>query len=123
MYGTYKMVKAATGVKPEDLSLNTEEELQHVIESWLLEAKDYIDRNRRRSFDEDTPPMIENIAVRIVANMIGIATQRRTSPIIQTGDFNVQLVEDEVITQSIRSDLRRLFPKNARIAVSRTRGR
>lgn len=56
------------------------------------------------------PPLIDNIALRACANMVGLAILRRDTSIIRIDDFNVELVEDQVLTEGIRKDLD-LFPK------------
>lgn len=52
------------------------------------------------------PPAIHNCAERMVANMVGLATQRRTTPIVQTSDFVAQLSSDAVFTKTLKDDIR-----------------
>lgn len=52
------------------------------------------------------PLTLHNCAERIVANMIGLAVQRRSTPIVRTDEFNAQLSSDAVFTKAIKDDLR-----------------
>lgn len=54
------------------------------------------------------PADVHLAAERLVANLVGFVAQRRTAPIIQTGDYTVQLSSDAVFTEALRADLRPL---------------
>ena len=112
-----KKIIAISGLVPDqDLGLEDddpegedaktkEEKFFDLIEEYFIVAKSYIDANRNRSFSEDTPPGIINISERIVMNILSYINQSRSSPIIQSDDFNIQFLEDNIMTQSIRDDL------------------
>jgi hypothetical protein len=119
-YGDITDVKTISGITAHDLGLEdteggltAEEKLDDLLEKWLISAKDYIDMITDTTFDTEVNPGISNIAERIVLNLIGLSTQRRVSPIIKSNDFNVQLVEDKVISPSIRKDLEAYSRKHA----------
>lgn len=115
-YGEVSKVLAMTKVKPEDFELEdqkeneeviktAEKQLEELIEDWLVAAKSYIDADRRRDFEEETPAGIHNIAERIATNIVSLNLARGQSPIIQAEDISVRLIEDKVLTPSIREDL------------------
>jgi len=131
-YSSVDAVKQYTGVRPEDLGLpgtvdqgenETEITLEEVLEQWLVEAKSLIDLDRNRDFHADYaqevngdtvynyPPGLDNVAMRLVANMVAQAVMRRETPIVQIDDFTINMVDDQVFTQAIRADLRRFLPK------------
>jgi len=89
-YSSPADVIAYTGVRPEDLGIEATEEdtadelLTALLTEWLEEAADLIDRDRRQSWltELTIPAGINNIAKRLVANMIAQAVVRRDTPII-----------------------------------------
>lgn len=122
MYSSAAEVISYTGVRPADFGLETDEALTSVIEGWLAQAKDLInaDRNRDYSQEATVPPGINNIALRLVANMVAQAQFRRETPIVRVDDFNVQMVEDRVFTDGIRRDLAR-YPFKSQMRMVRMR--
>jgi len=107
-----------TGVQPQDLGLESYEGLNRVIEGWLVQIKDIIDKDRNRDYHQEmeegkrteVPPGIHHIAMRVCANVVAQATFRRESTIVQVDDYKVQMVDDQVFTDAIKKDLSR-YPK------------
>lgn len=119
-YSTAEEVMQYTGVKPGDLGLSEEQELKDVLEGWLIQIKDLIDRDRNRDFhkeDGGVPPGIDHIAMRVCANVVAQASFRRESTIVQVDDYTIQMVDDRVFTTSIRDDLKR-YPRKARFGMT-----
>lgn len=119
-YSTAEEVMQYTGVKPGDLGLNEEQELKDVLEGWLIQIKDLIDRDRNRDFhkeDGGVPPGINHIAMRVCANVVAQASFRRESTIVQVDDYTIQMVDDRIFTTSIRDDLKR-YPRKARFGMT-----
>lgn len=109
-YSDPEAVRIATGVQPEDLGLDDTDELDTLLESWLTEVKDIIDRDRRQDFSDtdvwaEVPALVTSVARRMAGNAIAIAIVRRETPIIRIDDFSVKLVEDRLLTEDIRRDL------------------
>lgn len=61
---------------------------------------------RRAGLAAEVPQAVHNAAERMVANLVALAAQRRTTPIVQTNEFEVQLSSDSVFTQAIQRDIR-----------------
>ena len=125
MYSTPGKVISYTGVRPQDFYLEdgeektAEEKLEELIEGWLLQIKDLIDADRGREYKEDIPPGIENIALRMAANMVAQAQLRRETPIVRHDDYSVDMVEDKVMTNAIKNDLAR-FPFKFKVKLMNT---
>lgn len=98
-------VKNYSGIQYEELDLSDENELDTVLNSWIAEATDYIDFYTKDTFLVNTPKGIEMICMRIVSNMAQLAMQRRKTPLIQIGDFNVTILEDKIITKEMKEAL------------------
>jgi hypothetical protein len=104
-YGTVAEVIVQTDVQPADLGIGTQAQLEYQLAEWLKVAKSYIDADRKRTYAAPAPAGIQNIAVRIVANIVVGATQRRKAAFIKLGDSKLAQVPDECVTESIRTDL------------------
>lgn len=120
-YSTPEDVISYTGIKPEDLGMDTESELKIFIVKRLIEIKDIIDHDRKRDYHAEAeesgtqvPPGIVHIALRIAKNFISHAVLSRETPIIRIDDFTIRSVEDKVMTRAITEDLKR-FPLKKRI--------
>jgi hypothetical protein len=123
-YSTVDEVIQYTGVHPQDLGLESDEELKKVIEGWLVQIKDIIDQDRNRDYHQEVeegkrtevPPGIHHIAMRVCANVIAQATFRRESTIVQVDDYQVQMLDDQIFTDAIKKDLAR-YPKKSRFGM------
>jgi len=123
-YSTADEVIQYTGVHPQDLGLESDEELKKVIEGWLVQIKDIIDQDRNRNYHQEVedgkrtevPPGINHIAMRVCANVIAQATFRRESTIVQVDDYQVQMLDDQIFTDAIKKDLAR-YPKKSRFGM------
>ena len=116
-YSTPEDVISYTGIKPKDLGFGEEDEdgLKALIEVWLTQIKSLIDADRNRNYlvEGTVPAGIDNIALRMAANLVAIAVVRRDTPIVRVDDFNIQIVRDEIFTEPIQKDLSR-FPAKPR---------
>ena len=126
-YSSAQDVIDFTGIRPTDLNLvditngdTAAEQLIAIVEGWLVEIKDLIDMDRNRDYASETeiPAGIHAIAKRMAANMVAQAVIRRDTPIIRIGDYAVKMVDDTILTKSIREDLS-LYPALPRFSVFR----
>lgn len=127
-YGSITNVINYTSITPRDLDFDEDDaghkKIKELIETWLVAAKDFIDTNRNRDYHEEVrkgdrdevPAGIENIAERIVANMVAQAKLRRNTSIVNMDDYEVKIINDAVITPAIRKDLKE-YPKRARFRI------
>jgi hypothetical protein len=119
-YGVVSQVVLLAGLKYRDFGMASEEDLGQVVSNWLYQATDFIDTFLGHSYDPALVPAgIESIANRIAANTGALALQRRTSPIVKVGDFSVGMLEDKVISGSIRADLEAYKNDDSRAEESR----
>ena len=101
-------VREYTGVMPDDLGFDSERELNDCLEKWLKQATSLIHEHQGMDYFDELeviPKMVNNIAVRIVANMVAQAKVRRQSTIVRVDDMDVQGVVDRVLTDGIKVDL------------------
>jgi len=113
-YGTVEGTIIRSGIEAMDLDFKDgeietkEEKFESHVEDILIKAKEYIDFFTNNSFDEDRSPMVDDIAERIGSRMLNIATRDQTNQITNVEEFNVQLIDDVVLTDSIKADLKLL---------------
>lgn len=107
LYTSAADVKAFTGVTPGELKLADEEALDGLLDRWIGQISDLIDGVTKQPFESgDVPGGVENIALRAMGRMVGVARQHRDSPIMRVDDWNVRMVEDRVLTADDRETLR-----------------
>lgn len=102
-------VKDYSGVQFRDLDLDNESELDQIISSWIAEATDYIDNYTGLTFTSPIPNTVANVCKRITSNMVIMAVQRRKSPLIQIGDFNIQMLEDDLVSDDMKEWLDKII--------------
>jgi len=115
-YSTVAEVVAFSGAVPETLGLSDVADLNELIERWLVQAKDFIDRDRNRNFtteDAGVPASIDNIAMRMCANMIRSAERQRNRSVVEVEGGEQELTLDQawMFTAAIKADLRRIPSK------------
>jgi len=92
-----------TGIKYQDLELSNDTELDIVLAGWILDATDIIDIWTNNSWQDIAVPRgIKNICMRMVANLVHLSVERRKSPLVQIGDFNIEMIEDAMLTDEIK---------------------
>jgi len=126
-YSSVDDVIAYTGIKYGDLGLEDADELAVVIESNLKAAKSLIDQSRVRDYAQEVedgertvvPAGIDDIAKRMVSNMLANAVARRSTSTVRPEDLKV-MMDDVVITDAIKNDLSK-YPKKLNLRIYRVR--
>jgi hypothetical protein len=116
-YSTPKDVINYSGATPEALGLSDTAELNELVETYLIAAKDAIDSDRNRTFTTPVPALVDNIAIRIAANMVRMAERQRNRSVVamDATEPGVMAIEDvRIFTASIKADLMRV-PKVPRL--------
>lgn len=118
-YSTVDEVISYTGVAPQTLGLNTHSELETLLEIWLVQIKDLIDRDRNRNYTKegDVPPGIDNIARRMAAHLVRSAERQRSNSVVDIDGNQLQVDDVSVFTDEIMKDLRR-YPAKPRLSMS-----
>jgi len=126
-YSSVDDVIPYTGIKYGDLGLEDADELAVVIESNLKAAKSLIDQSRVRDYAQEVedgertvvPAGIDDIAKRMVSNMLANAVARRSTSTVRPEDLKV-MMDDVVITDAIKNDLSK-YPKKLNLRIYRVR--
>lgn len=89
-------VIALTGTQPTDFGFdaNEEQKLEQLIQTWVEETASNVRVRLGRSVEADgiEAAGMKGVLVRTVANILAVAMQQRSSPIIQLGDFATRVL-------------------------------
>ena len=97
------------GLKPQHLNLAKDDQtgLESIVSDWIIQAQDLINVYTNRNYtDETVRPAVQNICLRLTSNMVGLAVQKRDSPIIKVNDWTIQTVPSDIFTEELKMDLK-----------------
>lgn len=98
-----------TGLKPKHLNLDKDDYrgLDNIVSDWILQSQDLINVYTNRNYTtKNVRPAVKNVCLRLAANMVSLAIQRRDNPIIKVNDWTVQNVSSDVFTDELKHDLK-----------------
>lgn len=100
-------VKQFTGVKPQHLKLsNTDDDkLDEMLCEWISQSMDLIKSYTHNKFENDVPPSVKNICLRLTSNMVSLAIERRDTPRTIVNDWQIKVSSSEIFTDDLKSDL------------------
>ena len=97
------------GLKPKHLNLEKDDtsKLETIVSGWIEQSQDLINTYTNRNYTDTTVrPSVQNICLRLTANMVNLAIQNRDSPIIKVNDWTVQTVPNDIFTDELKDDLK-----------------
>ncbi|MED4126313.1 hypothetical protein P4641_20415 [Halalkalibacterium halodurans] len=114
---TAKDIKRLTGITPDDFQFqdgDPSEKLDELLHEWIegIASHVHVRLGRTVKQDEEGYLAIKDIIVRTVAKVVAVAQQQRSSPIIQTGDFVVSVLNTAEVTNDIKKELRPFLRKS-----------
>ena len=126
-YCNYEDVVKMTRVNAKKLGYKEEAEFRSLITEWILQAEGFIDsyckRNWKNYYDENdclvtvkVPPVIKNVCIRLVSNIIAFHFKRRDDPVRKVNEFSVKVFESDVFTDDLKKDLKP-YRKPSRVAI------
>ena len=109
MWISVEDVKAFHGLKPQHLNLDKTDDtgLDTIVSDWIIQAQDLINTYTNRNYsDDNVRPAVKNVCLRLTSNMVGLAIQKRDSPIIKVNDWTIQSVPSDIFTDELKMDLK-----------------
>ena len=99
-----------TGVKPKTFRLNKEdtEGLKTILEKWIGQSESLICNFCNYDFNEqegDIPGAVQNVCLRLTANMVALAQARKDTPVIKVNDWTIKTVGSDIFTEDLKEDL------------------
>ena len=109
MFCTVDEVIDFTGLKTSHLNLAKEDDakLREIVETWIKQStsliKDYCNNDFKDY--ETIPEAVQNVCLRLTANMVALAIARRDTPITQVNDWQINIVNMRVFSNDLKDDL------------------
>lgn len=99
-----------TGIQPKSLRIKSDDpdrevKMNSIIEKWIIQCSDLIISYCHNQFTRGVPPSVENVCLRMVANMIALFIARKDTPIQKVNDWSVKILDSEIFSQDLRDDL------------------
>jgi hypothetical protein len=110
-YTTPEIIIKVNGIKPEHLRLEKEENpdtaLTNLLNTWITQADAMIDTQHEHSQTQNRKlAVIENVALRLVSNMVGMVRAKQDTPLIKINDWTIQLTSSKIFTDDLKDDLK-----------------
>lgn len=109
---TAQDVKDLTGIKASDFNFVNEEDqeeaLTKLLEKWIerIASHIYVRIDRTVSIEDGEFLAIQDVLIRTVANLVAIAQQQRSSPVIQIDSFAVNILNTSEVTKNLENELK-----------------
>ena len=104
-------IKNLTGIKAGDFEFanveNQEAALDNLLENWIekIASHIYIRIGRKVDVNDEEFLAIQDVLVRTVANLVAVAQQQRTSPVVQVDSFAINILNTSEVTKNLDVEL------------------
>ena len=102
-------VKTFTGISPMHLKLDADDEskLNNILEGWIKQSESLIKSYTHNEFseDEEIPDAVKNVCLRLTANMVALAIERRDTPRTKVTDWQIHVSSSNIFTSDLKKDL------------------
>lgn len=108
MMVTVDEVKDFTGIDSKHFKSSAEDDskLDKILTDWISQSEDLIKSYTHNKFSEDdTPKAVKNVCLRLTANMVALAIERRNTPRTKVNDWKIQVSSSEIFTDDLKADL------------------
>lgn len=109
---TAQDIKDLTGITASDFNFINEEDqeeaLNKLLEKWIerIASHIYVRIDRTVSVEDGEFLAIQDVLIRTVANLVAIAQQQRSSPVIQIDNFAVNILNTAEVTKDLDHELK-----------------
>ena len=100
-------VKVFTGIQPMHLHYDDDEEekLDKVIEDWISQSESLIKSYTHNNFIGEIPDAVKNVCLRLTANMVALAIERRDTPRTKVTEWKISVSSSDIFTSDLKEDL------------------
>lgn len=100
-------VKTFTGINPQHLKLdNTDEtKLNEILNEWISQSESLIKSYTHNQFQPEVPGAVKNVCLRLTANMVALAIERRDTPRTKVTDWTIKVSSSDIFTEDLKEDL------------------
>lgn len=94
-----------TGVKPQSFRLKTTQELETLLNKWIIQSEGLITSYCNNYFTEEVPPAVKNVCLRLTANFVAFSQSRNNTPVVKVNEWTVQAISSRIFTNDLKADL------------------
>lgn len=107
MWLNVEEVKTFTGIKPKHLNFNEEDnhKLDDVLDKWISQSESLIKSYTHNEFTGEIPDAVKNVCLRLTANMIALAIERRDTPRTKVTEWTIKVSSSDIFTSDLKEDL------------------
>ena len=100
-------VKEFTGIQPKHLKLSKEDnhKLDEILLKWISQSMSLIKSYTHNDFKKKVPESVKNICLRLTANMVALAIERRDTPRTIVTDWTIRVSSSNIFTEDLKEDL------------------
>ena len=104
-------IRNLTGIKTGDFEFANEEDqeqaLNNLLEDWIskIVSHIYVRIGRKVNVEDEEFLAVQDVLVRTVANLVAVAQQQRTSPVVQIDSFAINILNTSEVTKSLDAEL------------------
>lgn len=108
---TAQDIKNLTGIKTGDFEFANEDDqeqaLNDLLENWIekIASHIYVRIERKVDVEDEEFLAIQDVLVRTVANLVALAQQQRTSPVVQIDSFAINILNTGEVTKELDKEL------------------
>jgi len=108
---TAQDIRNLTGIKTGDFEFANEDDqeaaLNELLENWIekIASHIYIRIDRQVDTEDGEFLAIQDVLVRTVANLVAVAQQQRTSPVVQIDSFAINILNTGEVTKELDKEL------------------
>lgn len=105
-------IRNLTGINASDfLFTDVEDEnkaLDELLEGWIkrIASHIYVRIERKVDVEDEEFLAIQDVLVRTVANLVAVAQQQRTSPVVQIDNFAINILNTSEVTKELDKELK-----------------
>lgn len=109
---TAKDIQDLTGINASDFNFVNEDDqqkaLEKILEKWIerIASHIYVRIDRKVSVEDGEFLAIQDVLIRTVANLVAIAQQQRSTPVIQIDNFAVNILNTSEVTKDLDEELK-----------------
>lgn len=100
-------VKQFTGINSKHLKLSSEDDdkLDEILKNWISQSMDLIKSYTNNTFKDSVPDSVKNVCLRLTANMVALAIERRDTPRTIVTDWGTRVSSSQIFTEDLKEDL------------------
>lgn len=96
-----------TGVKPQTFRLEKDDVqgLESLLTNWIIQSEGLITSYCNNQFNDEIPPAVKNVCLRLTANMVAFSQSRNNTPVVKVNEWTVQTVSSKIFSNDLKQDL------------------